>query len=270
MMVMRRSILAAIMLLTLLIAAYCGYNIGSIKGYETGYKVGYETGHTYGNQTGFAQGYLIGLFHGNETGFNIGFKYGNSSGYSLGYERGHSVGYEIGYSIGFRDGNSTGFNLGYNLGYEDGYSHGFRTGNLTSFSIGYNLGYEAGYLQGVIDGAGRGFTIRDPTYKEAMTFIEIDQTDKNKYIEGVYTCINFAADFKMNAFNSGYKCGLVYIEFPSGAHALVCFNTIDKGLIFIEPQTDSTMRVEVGIHYWRDNGYLCPWDDTIIRYIIIW
>lgn len=251
---MRRPVLAVVILFTLFITAYCGYQIGTIKGYESGYKVGYNTGYIYGNQTGFTQGYLIGFSHGNETGFNVGYKYGNSSGYSLGY----LVGYENGYSIGFRSGNSTGYNLG------------FKNGNLTGFNIGYNLGYENGYLQGVIDGAGRGSTIRDPTYREAMTFVEMDQTDKNEYKERVYTCINFAADFKMNAFKMGYKCGLVYIEFPSGAHALVCFNTTDKGLIFIEPQTDSTMRVEVGIHYWRDNGYLCPWDDTIIRYIIIW
>lgn len=235
---MKRLILVVIIFFIASIAAYCGYHLGSIKGYENGYGAGYE----------------------------IGYIYGNSSGYSLGY----SVGYEAGYSIGFKSGNSTGYNLGYEAGYENGYSIGFKNGNLTGFSIGYNLGYEAGYLKGVIDGAGRGFTIRDPTYKEAISFIEMDQTDKNRYIEGAYTCINFAADFKANAFNMGYKCGLVYIEFPSGAHVLVCFNTTDRGLIFIEPQTDSTMRVKVGIRYWRDNGYLCLWDDTIIRYIIIW
>ncbi|MEM2026834.1 MAG: hypothetical protein QW341_00530 [Candidatus Bathyarchaeia archaeon] len=236
------SILTLTFVFALLLTAYYSHHIGSLDGYkagyEAGYREGYGVGYTYGNHTGFTQGYNAGFKSGNETGYSIGYRAGFSEGECAGYERG----YEIGYSTGFKNGNLTGF----------------------------NLGYESGYLHGVIDGAGRGFTIRDPTYKEAMNFVEIDQTDKNKYVERTYTCINFAADFKMNAFKAGYRCGLVYLEFPKGAHTLVCFNTTDMGLIFIEPQTDSIMKVDVGIHYWRDNGYLYLDDDTIVRYIIVW
>ncbi|MEM2342260.1 MAG: hypothetical protein QXI48_08065 [Candidatus Bathyarchaeia archaeon] len=259
---MKRVILTIIMFSILLLTAYCSYNFGSTIGYKTGYKDGYEAGYTAGNETG----YIYGSQTGFTRGYLIGFSRGNETGYFAGYLNGNETGYNLGYRIGFRDGEQRGYERGFSAGYELGYSNGFETGNAT----GFNLGYETGYLQGVIDGAGRGFTIRDPTYNEAMNFVKIDQTDKNEYVEGVYTCINFAADFKMNAFNAGYRCGLVYIEFIQGAHALVCFNTTDGGLIFIEPQTDDMMRVEIGIRYWNDNGYTCPWNDTIIRYIIIW
>ncbi|MCX8171838.1 MAG: hypothetical protein N3E47_07785 [Candidatus Bathyarchaeota archaeon] len=239
---MRKLILVLIVLSALLFTAYCCYSLGSLEGYrigyEVGYRVSYETGYTLGNQTGFTQGYYTGFKLGNETGYSLGYESGFKRGKYSGYEQG----YEIGYSTGFKAGNSTGF----------------------------SLGYETGYLQGVIDGIGRGFTIRDPTYMEAMNFVKTDQTDKNKYVERNYTCINFAADFKMNAFKMGCRCGLVYIEFPESAHTLVCFNTTDEGLIFIEPQTDCVVRVEVGIRYWRDNGYLYLGDDTIVRYLIIW
>ncbi|RLE37113.1 hypothetical protein DRJ17_07240 [Candidatus Woesearchaeota archaeon] len=131
--------------------------------------------------------------------------------------------------------------------------------------------YREGYLQGVIDGAGRGFTIRDPTYHEALQFIAQDETDKNPYIPGVYVCLNFAADVKNNAFKAGYRCGFVYIEFPESAHAIICFNTTDHELIFIEPQDDRIVTVDIGIQYWRDNGYEPPsYNDTITNYIIIW
>ena len=81
-------------------------------------------------------------------------------------------------------------------------------------------------------------SIRDPTYQEALQFISSDQTDKNQYSQS-YICINFANDFVDNALNEGYRCGLVIIEFPETRHAIVCFNTSDKGLIFIEPQNDA-------------------------------
>jgi hypothetical protein len=83
----------------------------------------------------------------------------------------------------------------------------------------------------------RYYNLRDPTYQEALQFICSDQTDKNQYDKS-YTCVNFANDFIHNALNEGYRCGYVIIEFPETRHAIVCFNTSDKGLIFIEPQND--------------------------------
>jgi hypothetical protein len=83
----------------------------------------------------------------------------------------------------------------------------------------------------------RYYNLRDPTYQEALQFICSDQTDKNQYNKS-YTCVNFANDFIHNALNKGYRCGYVIIEFPETRHAIVCFNTSDKGLIFIEPQND--------------------------------
>ena len=113
-------------------------------------------------------------------------------------------------------------------------------------------------------------TLEIQAIQKPSNYIASDQTDKNEYSEN-YTCWNFAADVKNNAFKAGYRCGLVYIEFPDGAHTIVCFNTTDRGIIFIEPQYDATVTVEIGIHYWADNGYGIPdYDDTIIYYAIVW
>jgi len=104
------------------------------------------------------------------------------------------------------------------------------------------------------------YNIRDPTYKEAVQFIRSDQTNKNQYNQS-YTCINFANDFRNNALNEGYRCGYVAIEFGETSHAIVCFNTSDNSLIFIEPQTDEIVTLTT------KQPYL---DKMILRFSITW
>jgi regulator of replication initiation timing len=139
-----------------------------------------------------------------------------------------------------------------------------------SYNNGYDKGKAEGYQDGVVDGAGSGYNIRDPTYSEAMAFISSDQTDKNDYTED-YVCWNFVADFKSNAFDAGLKAGFVYIAFPEFAHAITCFNTVDNGLIFIEPQSDAIVSLSIGEVYWNRAIYEPPsYNDTVVEYAIIW
>lgn len=104
------------------------------------------------------------------------------------------------------------------------------------------------------------YNIRDPTYQEALQFICSDQTDKNQYNES-YTCINFADDLLNNALNEGYRCGYVTIEFPDARHAIVCLNTTDNGLIFLEPQNDEIITLTT------EQQYL---GSMILRFSITW
>ena len=90
--------------------------------------------------------------------------------------------------------------------------------------------------------------LRDPTYREALQFIRSDETNRNQYNQS-YTCTNFANDFMNNAFRAGYRCGYVTIEFPEFSHAIVCFNTSDNGLVFIEPQNDEIVALATGKPY---------------------
>ena len=147
---------------------------------------------------------------------------------------------------------------------------------LSGFSLytvreSYDKGYSAGYIEGAKDGAGTGYTIRDPTYAEMIAFLAADNTDKNVYDSDTYNCYDYTRDVCTNAFNQGYRAGFVYLYFKESAHALVCFNTVDKGLIYIEPQYDVIVNVDVGIRYWTDvPGVTSPFDDTILRFGIIW
>ena len=130
--------------------------------------------------------------------------------------------------------------------------------------------YESGYVKGLTDGAGVGYTVRDPSFAEMQKFLQNDLTDQNVYVEDDYVCWRFSSDVKNNAFNSGYRCGLVYIDMPESAHVIVCFNTADRGLVYVEPQSDEVVTLSVGASYWDRENYEVDYDDTILSYLVVW
>ena len=79
-------------------------------------------------------------------------------------------------------------------------------------------------------------------------FIQIDTTDLLSYSDN-YVCFDFCHDILENAFDQGYKAGLVYLKFEDAAHTIICFDTTDEGLLFVEPQTDDIVTVQVGSAY---------------------
>ncbi len=120
-----------------------------------------------------------------------------------------------------------------------------------------------------------GIELRDPTYGEALQFVESDRTDENPYKEEEYTCSNFATDFKSNALKAGYRCGYVLVFGPDWNHALNCFNTTDCGLIFVEPQEDEILTLAIGQPYWDRRRYASPlagsgYNDTVTSFLIDW
>lgn len=68
------------------------------------------------------------------------------------------------------------------------------------------------------------------------------------------------------------------IYFPDGrGHAIVAFDTTDKGIVFFEPQTDDEVDLQVGARYHQSvlpqpgHTYLSPpYEDSVVRYAIIW
>lgn len=213
-------------------------------------------------------------------GYKAGFRIGNSEGFVNGFSEGNASGYSAGYNIGFNNGCDSvpvptkapdryneGYISGVLAGKSQGYVEGFSAGKIAGFSSGY----DAGYVNGTKDGTVAGYNIRDPTYAEMQDFITSDKTNLNIYNLKTYNCFCFTRDVLANAFNVGIKAGFVYIEFPEIAHAIVAFNTVDKGLVFVEPQTDNIMTMSIGLHYWDRSIFKEPgYDDTIKSFTIIW
>ena len=207
-----------------------------------------------------------------------------SEGETVGYEAGYSVGKQDGYEVGYSSGKQDGYEVGYSSGKQDGYDEGYVSGKQDGYDEGYILGkadgYEDGYAEGMEAGLGHGYTLRDPTYEEVIAFLRQDKTDKNEYVKdtyGVYVCSHFARDVCNNAEEAGLRCAFVELRYPEGGHAIIAFDTIDKGLVYFEPMTDERVRPVVGKRY-----YLCieprpgyyykkpPFDDTIMDILVIW
>ena len=175
------------------------------------------------------------------------------------------------FAFSFLAGYNIGFGGGHTEGYGAGYAEGYDNGHQLGHSEGYTTGYENGYDTGLDLGRSHGYNIMDPTYSEMRYFLSRDKTDKNEYIEGKYICRHFATDVCKNAEDENIRCAYVVIDFVEVIHAIVAFNTVDRGLIFIEPQTDEEMKIEIGEPYWPRDRYLPPdYDDTVEEVIVIW
>jgi len=126
--------------------------------------------------------------------------------------------------------------------------------------------------------AGYGYVLRDPTYREMSDFLARDETSEREYIEEEYACTDFAADVKANAAKEGIRCAYVRTEYSGGSgHAVVAFDTTDAGMVFIEPQFDWEIELEIGRPYYQcvkppPGRYMATpdYDDTITRIIVIW
>lgn len=169
--------------------------------------------------------------------------------------------------------------IGYSQGKNTGYSQGSESIEQSSYTLGhdqgksegYEIGYEAGYESGVKE-TSSGYTSNDPSYAEMKEFLNGDTTNDRSYLTDEYICTDFSAEVNNNAEAAGIRCAVVYINYIDAGHAIVAFETTDRGLIFIEPQYDKEVQLIVGQSYSKLNGFVQQdiVDDTIQRYRVIW
>ncbi len=113
--------------------------------------------------------------------------------------------------------------------------------------------------------------VRNPTYDQAMQFVFSDKTDNHTYAVSEYNCANFSADFQANARRAGFDCGYVTLFFADNSiHALDCFNTTDRGTIYVEPQTDELVTLAVGEVYTGAIWNLQGQNTTVIGFSVKW
>jgi hypothetical protein len=112
---------------------------------------------------------------------------------------------------------------------------------------------------------------RNPTYAEAAGFLASDKTNTRHYIPGTYMCVDFARDFQSSALKAGFNCGIVTAFFPDEAsHDLDCFNTTDKGMVYVEPQTDQIVSLTVGQVYSGPGWSMQVKDATVVGFYVTW
>jgi len=91
--------------------------------------------------------------------------------------------------------------------------------------------------------------VKNPTFQELKDFILRDPASRNQFVLNQYECRHFATEVDNNAEAAGLRCGFVLLCFDRGQHAVVAFDTTDRGLVYIEPQTDAAIEPKVGGKY---------------------
>lgn len=161
----------------------------------------------------------------------------------------------------------------YERGYDQTYEVGYQEGHNEAYRKGYSKGYEIGRGSGSKEVVARRVKLHNPTYKEMMEFLAGDETDSNPFIKGEYVCFDFAAELNNNAEANGLRAAYVRIRAKEWGHAVVAFETVDRGLVFIEPQSDKDIPLVIGEPYpWQQVGANRPmnYDDAVAEIQIIW
>jgi hypothetical protein len=165
----------------------------------------------------------------------------------------------------------------YEDSYDNGYAQTYDVGYQEAYGEAYNKGYDKGYEIGLETGSKAGVATRielyNPTYKEMREFLARDETDSNPFVIGEYVCSDFAAQLNNNAEADGIRVAYVRIRSKEWGHALVAFETVDRGLIFIEPQSDREVGLVIGEPFpWYLVGAISPMSsyDPIVEIQIIW
>ena len=110
-------------------------------------------------------------------------------------------------------------------------------------------GTESAISDDSIDSTSQATALKDPTFQELRDFILRDPTSRNQFVLNQYECRHFATDVNNNAEANGLRCAFVLLGYNRGQHAVVAFDTTDRGLVYIEPQTDARIHPEVGGTY---------------------
>jgi len=108
---------------------------------------------------------------------------------------------------------------------------------------------------------GQFIAIKNPTFQELKDFVLGDLTSRNEFVLNQYECRNFATEVNNNAEAEGLRCAFVLLCYDRGQHSVVAFDTTDRGLVYIEPQTDARIHPEVGGKYQ---------EQEIIEILIAW
>ena len=161
----------------------------------------------------------------------------------------------------------------YEDSYDNGYAQTYDVGYQEAYGEAYDKGYEIGLEIGSKEGVASLVELRDPTHKEMREFLTGDETDSNPYVVGEYNCIDFSAQLSNNAEANGIRVAYVRIRAREWGHVLVAFETTDRGLIFIEPQSDREAELVIGEPFpWYSVGAvsaLSPYD-PVVEIQIIW
>lgn len=114
------------------------------------------------------------------------------------------------------------------------------------------------FNKGIAAGCPFDVKLNNPTYAQLQQFLK----DNKALTECQGNCVERAIDLNDAADEAGWNSYVVLLNDMSGkGHVITAFNTKDKGLIYIEPQTLWEVKVEKNFDYsenYRSHGWNFP------------
>lgn len=157
----------------------------------------------------------------------------------------------------------------YERGEEEGYARGYETGFEEGSRVGYQEGSKVGYAKGRIkvdDSNKEGFYfIYNPTYDEVQAILAEGEMGSAKEIHDYAEANGIRVAYIRCPIAREAVEGRIYL------YQLVAFETVDKGVIIIEPWSHREVKIEVSKSYRELNGFPpVSYDDTITKITIVW
>ncbi len=255
---------------------YLIYTVASLDGrQEDARETAYQESHAASHPEGY------------DVGYDERYPAAHLSGYNDGLAAGDERGYEEAYPLGFEEGRIEGYNSGHSVGLDEGQTQGYESGYADGEIAGLASGYEGAFPDGFADGREVGLStlvgLHDPTYFEMRSFVLTDRTSTTVYDLDNNNCMDYSTIVINNAEAAGIRAAIVLIEYEpylgveSPGHAIVAFDTTDRGLVFVEPQSDETAYPTIG-ERWQDAiplppGYYwlpSPADDVVEEIQVVW
>ena len=155
---------------------------------------------------------------------------------------------------GFEEGHTQGYQLGFQEGSEIGYQEGSKIGYQKANWKDYDSRYGAGF-----------YFVYNPSYDELQQILADAETGSAQEMHEYAAANGLRVAYVRCQIARKAAEGMVYI------YQLVAFETVDNGLIIIEPWSHREVKVEVGESYSELNGFPTrPYDDTITKVTTVW
>ena len=256
--------------------AYSIYTVASLDGRqedarETAYQESHAASHPEGYDVGYDERYPAAYDSGRDDGLAAGDERGHEEAYPLGLEEGRIEGYNSGHSVGLDEGQT------------QGYESGYTDGNIAGLASGYEDAFPDGFADGREVGLSTRVGLHDPTYLEMRSFLLTDRTSTTVYDLDDNNCMDYSTIVGNNAEAAGIRAAIVLLTYEpllgveTSDHSIIAFDTTDRGLVFVEPQSDETAYPTIG-ERWQDAiplppGYYwlpSPEDDVIEEIQVVW
>ena len=154
---------------------------------------------------------------------------------------------------------------GFTQGYSKGVEEGLNKGNEAGYQAGSKLALLAAGVKDVSVNQTGYYFMYNPTYTEIMSTLRSSQMNSSQQILDYSRANGIRAAYVRVPIARVATEGRVYL------YQLVAFETVDKGLIIVEPASHREVKVEVGKSYAALNGFPpSNFDDTITKVTIVW